>query len=156
SQVEWGNIHLVAREGIELEELPEATVAQKSDLFPAVRQSAGIGAATGAVAGSIAIAFPPAGLTLAGGALLLLTAAGAGFGAWVGGMIGISMPNRRLAPYQEAIRGGELLMMVDLPMERGAPAGTGGAGADAIEAIVRRCRAAPRVEPSAHRLPVFP
>ncbi len=145
--IRWKDIHLVAREDIELANLPEAALLQRSDLLPALRQSAGIGAATGALAGLVAIALPPVGLTLAAGALLLcLTAAGAGFGAWVGGMIGISVPNRRLSQFREAIAQGRLLIMVDVPCEK----------FDEVDALVRRHGPEVHIESGEPAIPVCP
>lgn len=143
----WKDIHLVARDDIELVNLPEAALLQKSDLLPALRQSAGVGAATGALAGLVAIALPPVGLTLPAGALLLcLAAAGAGFGAWVGGMIGISVPNRRLSRFREAIAHGQLLLMVDVPGEK----------FEEVDALVRRHGPEIHIESGEPAIPVFP
>ena len=123
--VRWEDIGLIGRDDIELSGLPEAGVSRRSDLLPALRQGAGIGAVMGALAGLAAIAFPPAGLTFTGGVLValfvVLVAGGAGFGAWVAGMIGISFPHRHLLRFQEAIERGELLIMVDLPEPRIEP-----------------------------------
>ena len=139
--VRWEDIGLIARDDIELADLPEAGVARKSDLLPAVRQGGCIGALTGALAGLAAIAFPPAGLTFGGGVLVALMAAGCGFGAWVGGMMGISFPDRRLSRFQDAIDRGELLIMVDVP----------DAGVEPVEALVQgRCSSPPVGE---HRSP---
>ena len=80
-----------------------------------MERSAAIGGATGILAGTAAIAIPGAGLALGGGAILGIGLAGAGLGAWVSGMMGISVPSSRLQDYEHAIDKGSLLMMVDVP-----------------------------------------
>lgn len=117
-RVEERHIHLIARSGIPLEDLPEASLAQKTDLIPSLERGVAIGGATGAIAGLIAIAIPPAGLILGGGAVLALAVAGAGFGAWASSLFGISIPNSQIKHFEEAIGRGEILMMIDVPKQQ--------------------------------------
>ncbi|AKJ68040.1 membrane protein [Pandoraea thiooxydans] len=118
NRIEWRRIHIIANSDVPLEGLPEASLLQSSDLIPALARGSAAGGITGALAGLTAIAFPPAGLTIAGGAVVALTLAGVGFGAWMGTMIGSSVPSSRLNDFQEAVEGGALLMMVDMPPDR--------------------------------------
>lgn len=111
-------IHVVAHDKIELDNLPEGNLAHKSDLVPAVERGAVTGAAAGLLAGLAVVAFPPAGFIIGTGAVLATTLAGAGFGAWVSGMIGVRMPNTELKEYEDRIRAGELLMLVDVEENR--------------------------------------
>jgi hypothetical protein len=53
---------------------------------------------------------------------------GAGLGAWVSSMIGISVPNSQLDKFQEAIQDGQLLMIIDVPKSR----------VDAVTDIIKR------------------
>ena len=55
---------------------------------------------------------------IAGGAVVGLTLAGAGFGAWTAAMIGIAEPNARLQRFREAIQAGQILIMADVPALR--------------------------------------
>lgn len=112
------HIHLVAKRGVELEDLPAATTAQKTDLIPALERGAAIGGATGALAGLVAVTVPPAGLVLGGGAVLGAALAGAGFGAWAASLMGISTPNSQLKRFEKAIESGQVLMMVDVARDR--------------------------------------
>jgi hypothetical protein len=146
AHIEWKHIHLLAREGIALEDLPEATFAQRSDLLPALERGMGAGAATGMLAGLVAVAFPAAGLTIAGGAIAAMTVAGAGFGAWVATMVGVAVPNTRLARFRDAINEGQLLMMVDLPHER----------VEEIEALVKSHDPDADIKGTDPSVPVFP
>ncbi len=118
ARIEERHIHVLAREGTRLEQLPEANFLQKSDFVHGVEQGLAVGGATGVLAGLVAVTFPPAGLVLGGGALLGIALAGAGVGAWVSGMIASDVPNSRLREFEEAVAGGEMLMMVDVPKDQ--------------------------------------
>src|SRR5579864_5694214 len=117
-RIEWRHIHVIANHNVALEDLPEATLAQRSDLLPALARGTAAGCATGMLTGLVALVFPPAGLTIAGGAVVAITLAGAGFGAWAATMIGVDVPNTRLKRFEEAIGRGQLLMMIDVPRDR--------------------------------------
>lgn len=114
------DIHIVAKDHhlLQQNELPEATLMQKRDIVPALERGVAMGGATGLVAGILAVTIPGAGLALGGGAILATTVAGAGFGAAVAPMIGISAPNSQLDQFERAIEDGQLLMLVDVPKER--------------------------------------
>jgi hypothetical protein len=146
ARIEWRHVHVLARHDIELEDLPEATLAQKSDLLPSLARGAAAGGVSGMLAGLVALAFPPAGLTIAGGAVVAMTLAGAGFGSWVSSMIGVDVPNTRLKQFEQAIERGELLMMVDVPAAR----------VDEIEAMVKRHHADADIEGTDPTIPAFP
>jgi hypothetical protein len=146
ARIEWRHIHLLAKEGMPLEDLPAAGLSQKSDLVPALQRGLGVGAATGMLAGLVGMAFPPAGLTIAGGVLLALAAGGAGFGALMATMVGVGIPNSRLKRFQEAIGEGQVLMMVDLPRER----------VDEIEALVKGHHPEADIEGTDAHVPAFP
>lgn len=146
ARVEWRHIHVLAHAGVPLEELPQATLAQRSDLLPALARGVGAGGVTGMLAGLAALAFPPAGLTIAGGAVLGMTLAGAGFGAWMASMVGVDLPSSRLKPFEDALARGELLMMIDVPAER----------VGEIEALVRRHHPEADLEGTEPTIPAFP
>jgi hypothetical protein len=117
-RVEWRHIHVIANEQIRLDDLPGATLAQRSDLLPALARGTAAGCATGMLTGLVVWVFPPAGLAIAGGTVVAMTLAGAGFGAWVATMIGVDVRNTRLKRFEAAIEQGELLMMIDIPRNR--------------------------------------
>lgn len=146
AKVEDRHIHALAKEGVHLEELNEATLLERSDLKEAVGHGVAVGGAGGALAGLVAVTFPPAGLVLGGGLVGAAVLAGAGFGAWVSGMIGISAPNRELKKFEDAIRRGLVLMLVDVPKAR----------VEEIEKLIRRKH--PKVEfgGTEPHVPAFP
>jgi hypothetical protein len=118
ARIEEKHIHVIARRGTPLGDLPEASLLQKSDFLPAVERAVTLGGATGTLSGLVALALAP-GLVVAGGAVLLASAlAGAGVGAWLGGMVGMNVGNTRLKAFEEAIERGELLILVDVPFEK--------------------------------------
>ncbi|MGB5439470.1 MAG: DUF1269 domain-containing protein [Gammaproteobacteria bacterium] len=120
ARIEQRHIHIAAADHHALLEanLPEANLLQESDFVPAVERGVAIGGATGILAGIAAVALPGVGLALGGGAILGIGLAGAGVGAWMSGMIGISAPSTRLKDFEKAIEEGNLLMMVDVPKTR--------------------------------------
>jgi len=120
ARVDERHIHIAAADHHALIEahLPEASLLQESDFIPAVERGLAVGGATGILAGIAAVAVPGLGLALGGGAILGIGLAGAGLGAWVSSMIGISAPSSRLKEFETAIKNGELLMMVDVAKSR--------------------------------------
>jgi len=118
ARIEERHIHVLAKRGTALQDLPEATLMQKSDFVPAVQRGMALGGGTGILAGLVAIALPGASPVIAGGIVLASTLAGAGMGAWLGGMVGMNVGNTRLRRFEKAIESGELLVMVDVPMAR--------------------------------------
>ncbi|CAL1241082.1 DUF1269 domain-containing protein [Candidatus Methylocalor cossyra] len=145
ARVEERHIHVLAKRNRPLEHLPEATFMQKTDFVPALEQGLALGGATGMLAGLVAVALPT-GLVLGGGAVLALTLAGAGLGAWFSSMIGASVGNRRVKAFEDAIERGELLVMVDVPKER----------VEEIEALVKKHHPNAQCEGTEPFMPPFP
>lgn len=108
------SIHVIANEDISLEPLPEPDVASTSDLFGAAKRGAVAGSTMGLVGGLAAMTFPPAGLTLGGGAILASTALGGALGTWFSTLIGVSVPNEEIAQFQERIDKGDIMILVDV------------------------------------------
>lgn len=146
ARVEERHVHVIAKEGTPMEDLPEAHLAQRSDLIPALERGAAIGGITGIVGGIIAVTFPPAGLVLGGGAILATGLAGVGVGALMSSMIGVDVPNSRLQRFQKAIDGGELLMMVDVPKSR----------VEEIDELVKKHHPEAEIEGTEPTIPAFP
>ncbi len=138
------HLHVIAAPGIDLGDLPEATLAQKSDFIPAMERGVALGGATGVVAGLVALALP--GVVVAGGALLAMGLLGAGMGAWLGGMIGMDAENTHVRQFQSAIEKGEVLMLVDVPKER----------VEEIETLVKKHHPDADFEGTEPTIPAFP
>lgn len=113
------HIHVIARDDVALEDLPCASVAQTSDFAQGIETGLAAGGVTGILAGLVAITFPPLGLALGGGAVLLTTTLlGAGIGAWTGSLVALNVPNTHLRAFEQALDQGKFLMLVDVPKDR--------------------------------------
>ncbi|MCB1935470.1 MAG: DUF1269 domain-containing protein [Nitrosomonas sp.] len=146
ARVEEKHIHVIAKRGTPLEDLPEANLLQKSDFVPAVEQGIALGGATGLLAGLVAVALPPASTVIAGGVLLATGLAGAGVGAWLSGMVGMSIGNRRIKEFEDAIEAGEFLVLADVAPDR----------VNEIEALIKQHIPQVEVEQTEPRVPAFP
>ena len=137
-------LHAVARHDPE-HELPEAGLWEATDIGPAAGRGAMAGGVTGAVAGLAALAFPPLGIVIGGGAVAAGGLAGAGLGAWVASMIGVSESSTEVEDYDAAIQNGAVLLMIDCDDEHRA------AIAETIHGIApaAEVRQAPRDTPPA-------
>ena len=146
AKIDEKHIHVIAKRNTPLEDLPEATLLQKSDFIPAVEQGLAIGGSTGMLAGLVAIMLPPASTVIAGGILLATTVVGAGVGAWVSGMVGMSIGNRRTKEFEDAIEAGKFLILVDVPAKR----------LEEIEVRIKQHIPQAEIEGTEPRIPVFP
>ncbi len=144
ARIEERHMHVIAREGTALQDLPEASLLQKSDFVPAVERGIAAGGATGIVAGLAAMAFP--GVVIAGGALLAMGLAGAGMGAWLGGMIGMDVENTHIKQFEDAVKAGQILVLVDVPKDR----------VDEIQTLVKKHHADADFEGTEPTIPAFP
>ena len=144
ARIEERHIHVIAKEGTPLKDLPEASLIQKSDFVPAVERGVAMGGATGIAAGLVAIALP--GVVIAGGALLAMGLAGAGMGAWLGGMIGMDVENTHIKQFESAIQGGQILVLVDVPKDR----------VDDIQNSVKKHHSEADFEGTEPTIPAFP
>jgi hypothetical protein len=146
ARIEERHMHIIAKRGTPLEELPEGTLLQKSDFVHATQRGMAVGGATGILAGLVAIALPGASPVIAGGILLGSAMAGAGIGAWLSGMVGMNVGNTRLQRFEKAIENGELLVLVDVP----------GGRVEEIEARVKQHLPNLQLEGTEPTIPAFP
>jgi len=146
ARIEERHIHVLAKRGTPLVELPEASLLQKTDFIPAVQRGVALGGTTGVLAGLVALAIPPAGTVVAGGILLATALAGAGIGAWLGGMVGMNVGNSRTKQFEDAIESGQLLVLADVPKDR----------VKEIEDRVKQHLPKVEIEGTEPRIPAFP
>jgi MFS family permease len=118
ARLDASHFHFLAREGINLGQLSVANLLQKSDLVHGMEIGMIAGGLTGIASGVVISLYPELGEMVGMGAVLLLGLFGALVGAWVAGMIGVSIPNSRLRSFQQAIDAGRILLMVDVPYRR--------------------------------------
>ncbi len=116
-RVEEKHMHVLAKRGTPLDDLPEASFLQKTDFIPALEQGIVLGGLTGFVSVMVALGMT-SGFADSGVTILVTTLMGSAFGGWFSSMAGSSVGNRQVKPYAAAIARGELLMMVDVPKDR--------------------------------------
>jgi hypothetical protein len=146
ARVEERHLHVIAKRGTALEDLPEANLLQKSDFIPAVERGLALGWSVGLLAGLVGVALPLAGPVVAGGIVLASGLAGAGVGAWLGGMVGMNVGNTRIKQFEAAIESGQLLVLADVPRDR----------VEEIQARVRQHLPSVEIEGTEPRIPAFP
>lgn len=118
AKIEERHMHFLAKEGTDLEDLPEATMSQKMDLIFGMERGLIVGAITGTAVGIFVYLFVDVGVTVGVGAIFVFALLGAPIGAWASGMIGSSVPNPHLDQFRETLEEGHILLMVDVPKER--------------------------------------
>lgn len=145
ARIEERHIHVLAKRGTPMENLPEASYLQKSDFVPALEQGLALGGLTGVVAGLVAVSLP-GGPVLIGGAILASSLAGAGLGALMSSMAGSSIGSRRIKQFEEAIEKGAFLFMTDVPTNR----------VEAIEALIKKHHPDAECGGTEPEIPAFP
>ena len=146
ARIEERHIHVIAKRGTELEDLPEASLLQKSDFVPAVERGLALGGSVGVLAGLVAVVLPPASTVIAGGILLGSALAGAGVGAWAGGLIGASTGNSRIKQFEQAVEAGQFLELADVSKGR----------VEEIEARIKKHLPEVEIEGTEPVIPAFP
>lgn len=145
-RIDINNIHVLAKRGTWMDNLPEASYMQKSDLIPAMEQGLLTGGFTGFVVAVVALSMAGAPI-LNGITLLIATLIGSVFGAFVSSMLGSSVGNRQLKQFDQAINeNGAFLMMVDLPRSR----------IQEIEQLIKKSNPAAMCEGTEPTIPAFP
>ncbi len=107
------HIYVLAKFGVELEDLPDGG-PESDDFLPAYKRGLELGGATGLLLGLSALAFPPAGMVVGGGLVLLVGLWGAGIGGMLTGIAGGAFSSSRLKSFESAIDQGQILIMADV------------------------------------------
>jgi len=115
ARVEDKHMHFLARRGTDLGELHEASHLQKTDTVHGAFTGFVTGGVMGVVVGTLLVNFPPGGVTLQLGAVLVSAIVGSVLGTWVASMVGLQVPNSRLKPFEKDIEEGKILLMLDVP-----------------------------------------
>lgn len=89
------------------------TPLEETDLMPYGFTGAMGGLAFGVLFGFLLAIIDPWALELGGGAVIVGGIFFTCFGAWLGGILGVSRRNHHLEPYMEQVRAGHYLVMVD-------------------------------------------
>lgn len=145
ARIDSNHIFVMAKDGVPLDDLPQASLLERSDLVYGFERGLLIGGFTGAVVGIIASLSPDLGL-VGGGMILACAFAGAIIGAWASGMIGTDVINSRVKPFENQIQKGEILLMVDVPKQ----------DVEKISAMVRKHHPEAHSETVDPTIPAFP
>jgi hypothetical protein len=145
-RIDIDHIHVLAKRGTEMGNLPEASYLQKSDFIPALEQGLLTGGFTGFVVAVVALSMT-GGELFTGVTLLVATLVGSVFGAFVSSLLGSSVGNRQIKQFDKAINEkGEFLMMVDLPRGR----------IEEIEQAIKNSNPGAMCEGTEPTIPAFP
>lgn len=101
-------------DGLRRSELHDASVLEETDLVHTGLRGALVGGIAGVLFALWIAIVQPFGMEVGLIAFLLIALLIGNFGAWVGGMVGLSHENYRLAPFHEAIAHGKYLLVVNL------------------------------------------
>jgi hypothetical protein len=118
ARVEDRYMHFLARRGMSLGKLHEASFFQKSDAVHGAELGFVIGGAGGFLLGIYVYLTPPEGVAMQLVTVLISTVIGALFGAWAASLVALSVPNSRLKPFHREIDSGKILLMIDVPPSR--------------------------------------
>ena len=120
AKVDNHQMHFVAQPGVDLGGLPEAGVAQRTDLVHGSQVGGVVGLCIGLAVGWYIYARMAAPKDMVFEAIVVLVAAlaGAALGAWIASMIGASRPNSRHLRFEKDIAAGRVLLMMDVPLSR--------------------------------------
>lgn len=105
------DIALIARNDIEMEVIPDDRRNASTDFVPAALKGAIGGGTMGLVAGLIAAAIPPLGVTIAGAAAI--AAIGAAAGSWSSALMGSALPDPIRRRFEDEIAAGRILVVID-------------------------------------------
>jgi len=97
ARIDARRIHVLGRRGMDLGDLPEANVLQKTDVVHGAQIGMMLGAALGALCGLLALfIYPRDQLHLSLAVVLIGSLCGGFFGLWAASLAGAGVPNSRL------------------------------------------------------------
>lgn len=146
ARIEERNMHVLAKDDISLEGLPEASILEKSDLIHGLQLGFILGGFTGITLAMIAYF---SGMIVPGWETISMTgiiAGGAFVGSWTSSMVAVNMQNTRLKAFMKDVNSGKILYMVDVPVYR----------VDEISELVHSKHPEINLKGIEHTIPAFP
>ncbi len=118
ARIEDRHMRFLARRGTDLGSLHEASYLHKTDAVHAAFVGLVLGGVMGALLGAVLVNYPPYGLSMEMGTMLVAAVVGALLGAWVATMVGLQVPNSRLKAFEADVADGKVLLLLDVPAGR--------------------------------------
>lgn len=146
ARIEERNMHVLAKDDISLEDLPEASLLEKSDLIHGLQLGFIVGGFTGIALAVISYLFGmivPGWETVSMGGIIV---GGAFLGSWTSSMVAINVQNTHLKEFMKDVNAGQILYMVDVPVHR----------VDEITKLVNSKHHEATVKGIDHTIPAFP
>lgn len=116
------HIHVLTHTGELPDDLPEATIDQSSDFYPALFKGFGLGALSGVAVGFLLVPIPWFDISLAmllnTPLLIGLALLGGLLGAFAGALVGVSVPSQTLVRFDRELDAGKILVMVDVERDQ--------------------------------------
>ena len=110
--------HVIANDKIDLEDLPEADLRQKTDIFRGVQIGIVLGGLTGMILSAVAVSMNMIVQGIEVWSVTSLTLGGAFLGAFASSMIAINVRNTHLKQFRHDVEVGKILYMVDVRYKR--------------------------------------
>jgi len=121
ARIDVNHIHFLAKAGTPMQNLPEASVSERTDLIEGWETGMGLGALVGLALGFVAIMVPTWWYTKPipfVATILICTAVGFLAGGMWTALAATSIPNSQLKQFEKRIAGGQVLMIVLAPFHR--------------------------------------
>jgi len=114
--IDDSDICLVARDDIELKNIPDHRMTGRTDFVPSALRGVACGGGSGLLLGLLAAAVPPLGVPLAGAGFAAV--AGAAVGGWTGALIGSEVPDVIHRKFSAEIASGHILVVLDASKDK--------------------------------------
>ena len=146
AKIEEKHQHVIAKDGTDLKDLPEADLRQKTDIVHGLQLGVIIGGLTGAILSTIAVMMNMIVPGIEVWSVASLTIGGAFLGAFASTMVAVNVSNSRLARFQEEVDRGQILYMVDVPYRQ----------VESVTQLVRRQHPEADIKGIDPQIPAFP
>src|SRR5262245_17923083 len=112
---DW-NFHVLSKDeaGLYIHRVHSATPFQQLDLVHNAARWGIVGGATGLAVGLLCLLFQPWPWETNAVTIVIVTLLVAFYGAWQGGMVGLSRENYKISPFHDDIEAGRYLIMIDV------------------------------------------
>lgn len=118
ARIPENHMHAIADERVNLEDLPQANLWQRSDLVHSLQLGLPVGGLTGVVVGVLAVLTGWVSPGHEAKTIMATVLAGVLVGTWAASMIAVNVPNTRHRAFEADIRQGHILFIVDVPVQR--------------------------------------